>query len=119
LAAGGREDKDMKLGGNLDSEIDVLGRLIEKRSVQSLFSSFCREIMQFSNQISMEFTRFEISFYSVDEMLLKVSPYSELFVVSIGENTYLDVRVLDREGFVRALDFSLKHYLDSLSETYK
>jgi hypothetical protein len=72
--------------------------------------------MQFSDQLSREFTRFEISFYSTDGILLKVSPYSELFLVSIGENPSIDIRVLDRVGFVRGLDLSLKHYLDSLSE---
>ncbi|MCD6379503.1 hypothetical protein J7M07_03555 [bacterium] len=87
-----------------------------KKAVRSLFSNFCSEIMQFSNQLSKEFTRFEITFYSGDGILLKVSPYSELFLVSIGENPSIDVRVLDRGGFVRGLDLSLKHYLDSLSE---
>ena len=106
----------MPADGTIDSNIDILGRLIVKRSVKSLFSNFCHEIMQFSDQISIEFTSFEISFYSADGIFLRVSPYSELFLVSIGENRFVDLRVSDRGGFVRCLDLSLKHYLDSLSE---
>ncbi len=109
----------MQSEGNVDSNIDLLGRVIVKRGVNSLFSNFCHEIMQFSDQISIEFTSFEISFYSADGIFLKVSPYSELFLVSIGENRSVDLRVLDRGGFVRCLDIALKHYLDSLSEICK
>ena len=109
----------MPYDGSVNSNIDLLGRVIVKRSVKSLFRNFCHEIMQFSDQISIEFTSFEISFYSADGIFLRVSPYSELFLVSIGENRSVDLRVSDRDGFVRGLDISLKHYLDSLSEICK
>ena len=105
--------------GNIDSNIDLLGRFIAEGSVKSLFSKFCNEIIRFSDQISIEFTSFEISFYSADGIFLRVSPYSELFLVSIGENPSVDLRVLDRGGFMRGLDLSLKYYLDSLSEICK
>ena len=109
----------MAQDSTVDSSIDVLGRLIVKKSVRSLFNDFCSEVTRFSDRLSRRFTRFEISFYSAEGILLKITPYSELFLVSIGENPTINVRVSDREGFIRSLDLSLKHYLDFLSGVYK
>lgn len=105
-------------GHTLDSDIEGLGKIIVEGPVRSLFSNFCHEILKFSNQIAKKTTPFEISFHSAGCLLLKVSPYKDLFIVSIGDNSSVEVRVSDKDGFFRGLDLSLKHYLDYLSTTH-
>ncbi|HMA76722.1 MAG TPA: hypothetical protein VKO43_05415 [Candidatus Krumholzibacteriaceae bacterium] len=108
----------MTPGRALNSDIELLGKIIDEGPVRYLFSDFCNEILKFSDQIAKKTTPFEITFHSGGCLLLKVSPYKDLFIVSIGDNSSIEIRVYGKDGFFRGLDLSLKHYLDYLSKRY-
>jgi hypothetical protein len=94
----------------------ALGSRIGPLPVRRLFFRFSREVARLSDGIEHEFSPFELSLReSACAFSVTVSPLRELFLVSIGENRSLDVRVSSPEGFVGALDLVLIRYLESAS----
>lgn len=87
-------------------------RIVSERPAE-LFTAFCREILMFPDDVEVEFARFEIRFRSVHGFNVTVSPYRDLFVVSVGEPGSCDVRVSGDEQYLQALDLSLQHFLGS------
>ena len=91
---------------------DAARRIVSERPAE-LFTALCREILMFPGEVKVEFARFEIRFRSDRGFNVTVSPYRDLFVVSIGEPGSCDVRVSGDEQYLRALDLSLQHFLES------
>ena len=91
---------------------DAARRIVSERPAE-LFTAFCREILLFPDDLEVEFARFEIRFRSGRGFNVTVSPYRDLFVVSVGEPGSCDVRVSGDEQYLRALDLSLQHFRGS------
>jgi hypothetical protein len=85
--------------------------------VRDLFTRFCREVLLFSEDIAMELTPFEIRFTASTGFRVQVSPYRDLFRVSIDSPNPCDFRVSAPEGYIAALDLSLKSFLDARART--
>lgn len=90
----------------------MAGRLADA-SVRNLFLRFCREIARFSDTVAVEATPFEIRFSDPHGFRMHVSPYRDLFRVSIESTNPCDVRVSAEDGYVSALDLALKSFLDA------
>ncbi len=61
----------------------------------------------------MEFTPFVIRFSDPVGFRVHVSPYRDLFRVSIDSLNPCDIRVSGVEGYIAALDLALKSFLDA------
>jgi hypothetical protein len=85
--------------------------------VRDLFTRFCSEVLLFSDDIAVETTPFEVRFTSSTGFRVHVSPYRDLFRVSIDSPNPCDFRVNTPGGYVSALDLSLKSFLDARART--
>jgi hypothetical protein len=92
---------------------DAARRIVSDRPAE-LFTAFCREILMFPERVEVEFARFELRFSSGQGFNVIVSPYRDLFVVSVGEPGSCDIRVAEDEQYIRALDLTLQHFLGSV-----
>ncbi len=92
---------------------DISGR-IANAAIKELFVKYCREVLLFSEDISPELTPFEIRFNGPSGFRAVVSPYRELFRVSIGAAGACDIRVSAKGGLISALDMSLNHFLECI-----
>jgi len=102
----------------MNDEIKSLGFLIEKKGIRSLFHNYCSEVMKFSDGISADVTLFEARFTGECGMRITVSVYRELFIVSAGKDSSVDIRVTDHRGLIKALDISVTHFLKTASEFF-
>lgn len=87
------------------------GSRIADNGIRRLYSIFCDEIIGFSPSVTVESAPFETRFATASGMYIKVSPYSELFLVSAGCDSPVEIRVSDEDGFIRALDIALECFL--------
>ncbi len=94
----------------------MAGRLADA-SVRDLFIRFCSEIACFSDSVVMEVAPFEVLLSGPYGFRLHVSPYRDLFRVSIESASPWDVRVSAKDGYVSALDLALKSFLDAHERT--
>lgn len=83
--------------------------------IRDLYNSFCEQMIRLSDLVDVETTSFETRFSGPGEMYVAVSPYRDIFLVSIGRNTPFEIRVSSEESCFRALDLALNHYLTSIS----
>lgn len=100
----------------LDERLEVAGRngsRIADTGIRRLYSILCGEILGFSPSVTVESAPFETRFATSSGMYVKVSPYRELFLVSAGCDSPLEIRISDEEGLVRALDIVLECFLKS------
>jgi len=86
--------------------------LIEK-DVRRFYSILCDEIIRFSPSVTVEAAPFETRFATSSGMYIRVAPYRELFLVSAGCDSPVEIRVSDEEGLLRALDIALECFLAS------
>ncbi len=89
------------------------GSRIADDGTRRLYSTLCDEIIGFSPSVTVEAAPFETRFATSSGMYVKVSPYRELFLVSAGCESPVEIRVSDEEGFYRALDIALECFLIS------
>jgi hypothetical protein len=89
------------------------GTRIADDGIRRLYSLLCEEILGFSPSVTVESAPFETRFATASGMYVKVSPYRELFLVSAGCDSPLEIRVSDEEGLFRALDIVLECFLRS------
>lgn len=82
-------------------------------SVRDLFRRFCREIELFSDRVVIDITPFVVRFSDPVGFRVDVSPYRDLFRVSIDSSNPCDIRVSGEEGYIAALDLALKSFLDA------
>jgi hypothetical protein len=95
---------------------EMAGRLTDG-SVRNLFTRFCREVTSFSGDITVEITPFEARFSEPPGFRVHVSPYRDLFRVSMDAPNPCDFRVNAPDGYLSALDLALKLFLDARAET--
>ena len=100
---------------DLDMAIGLGDRLIDK-GLQGFFRAFCGDVARFPGGVMIETTPFEARFYSGNGFKLSISPYRELFLVSIGEQTPCSLRVGSEEDLYAALDLALQHFLECAGE---
>jgi len=100
-----------------DSLLDF-ARVISKLSTRKIFVLFCREVLKFS-YVNMEMDSFDLRFIGDNGFELKVSPYRELFVISLGERDYITLRVSSFTDYLKALDIALQSYLEKNEEVVK
>lgn len=91
------------------------GSRISENGVRRLYSILCDEIIGFSPSVTVEAAPFETRFATSSGMYIKISPYREIFLVSAGCESPVEIRVSDEEGFLRALDIVLECFLLSAS----
>ena len=89
------------------------GSRIAESGVRRLYSVFCDEIIGFSPAVTVDAAPFETRFATAAGMYVKVSPYRELFLVSAGCDSPVEIRVSDEDGLLRALDIALECFLIS------
>ncbi len=97
-----------------DERLETAGRngsRIADSGIRRLYSILCDEIVGFSPSVTVESAPFETRFATASGMYIKVSPYRELFLVSAGCDSPVEIRVSDEAGFVRALDIALECFL--------
>jgi hypothetical protein len=87
------------------------GSTIGDSGVRRLYGMLCDEIEAFSPGVAVECAPFETRFTTGDGMYIRISPYRELFLVSIGAESPVEIRVSDEEGFLKALDLALESFL--------
>ena len=87
------------------------GSKIADGGIRRLYSILCDEIIGFSPSVTVEAAPFETRFATASGMYVKVSPYRELFLVSTGCETPVEIRVSDEDGLLRALDIALESFL--------
>ncbi len=95
---------------------EMAGRLADA-PVRDLFIRFCHEIAHFADSVAMDVTPFEVRFSGPHGFRMHVSPYRDLFRVSIEMASPCDVRVSTEDGYVSALDLALKAFLDAYART--
>jgi hypothetical protein len=91
------------------------GSRIADPGVRRLHDILCREILGFSTAVSVDASPFETRFAAPSGMYIRVTPYRELFLVSAGAESPVDIRVSDEEGLTRAVDMALECFLSSLT----
>lgn len=99
----------------LDKALALAERLIQE-DMRRFFNAFCGDVAGFPGDVRIETTPFEVRFDSVNGFKVSVSPYRELFLVSIGERTPCSLRVDSEEDFYAALDLTLQHFLECAME---
>jgi hypothetical protein len=99
----------------LDGARALAERLIRDDS-RRFFAAFCREVVRFPGDVRIETTPFEVRFDSETGFRASVTPYRELFLVSIGSKTPCSLRVGSEDDFYAALDLALQHFLECASE---
>lgn len=87
------------------------GLRIADEGIRSLYSILCDEIIGFSLSVTVEVAPFETRFATASGMYVKITPYRELFLVSAGCESPVEIRVSDEDGFLRALDIALECFL--------
>jgi hypothetical protein len=92
------------------------GSRISEDRVRRLYSVLCDEIIGFSPSVTVEAAPFETRFATSSGMYVKISPYREIFLVSAGCDSPVEIRVSDEEGLLRALDLILECFLISTSQ---
>jgi len=89
------------------------GLRIADEDIRSLYSSLSHEIICFSLSVTVEAAPFETRFATASGMYVKITPYRELFLVSAGCESPVEIRVSDEDGFFRALDIVLECFLSA------
>ncbi len=90
----------------------IAGRIVPHQ-VKELFIAYCREVALFSDRIVVEADPFEVRFSGPEGFRTAVSPYRDLFLVSVGSNYSCDIRVDSQEAYFSALDLALHHFLEA------
>jgi hypothetical protein len=101
----------MTAADELRSEAMRNGSRIADAGIRRLYTIICDAIIAFSPSVSVEAAPFETRFASPTGMYIRISPYRELFLVSAGSDSPVEIRVNDEEGLIRALDLSLTCFL--------
>ena len=89
------------------------GKRIADPGVRRLYDILCGEIVGFSPSVTVEAAPFETRFATSSGMYVRVSPYREIFLVSCGLESPLEIRVSDEGGLRRAVDMVLECFLSA------
>jgi hypothetical protein len=94
-----------------------LARRVDSFALRRLLVRYCHEVMHFSEDITMEAAPFELTLRDPKGFSVAVTPFRELFLVSIGDRRALDIRVTSVDGFISALELALNSFLVAQSRT--
>jgi hypothetical protein len=97
------------------SAVLALAHRIASPVSRRLFAVFCREVCRFSDGMRAEASAFDITFRDASGFSIIVSPFPDLFLVSLGDDRSSDIRVSSIEGFCFALDSALRRHLAAAS----
>jgi hypothetical protein len=98
--------------GELKQAIGLSGRIINDEP-RKLFRLLLEEILRFPGPVTIEATPFEARCAGSGGFSVTVTPYRELFLVSIGEDTPCTLRIQAERDYYSAIDLSLQHFLES------
>lgn len=101
---------DEKLG----QAVGLSGRIILEEP-RRLFRLLLREISRFPGPVTIETTPFEARCAGGGGFSVTITPYRELFLVSVGEKTPCTLRITSERDYYSAIDLSLQHFLESCS----
>ena len=91
------------------------GTRIKPAKIRDMYNTLCDHLICFSSGVEVEAALFETRFSGPGGIRITLSPYSEIFTVSIGRSSICDIRVNDEQSYFRALDLSINHLLTCTS----
>jgi hypothetical protein len=96
----------------LEQAVELSGRIILD-GPRRLFCLLLEEITRFPGPVTIESTPFEARCGGGGGFSVTITPYRELFLVSVGEKTPCTLRVASERDYFSAIDLSLQHFLES------
>ncbi|HER43268.1 MAG TPA: hypothetical protein ENO08_02265 [Candidatus Eisenbacteria bacterium] len=95
----------------LERAAGLAGRIIRDEP-RRLFRLLLEEINRFPGPVTVESTPFEAR-CGGGGFNVTITPYRELFLVSVGERTPCTLRVASERDYYQAVDCALQHFLES------
>ncbi len=102
----------LRAEGALERAVGLSGRIIREEP-RKLFRLLLEEILRFPGPVRIEATPFEARCAGNGGFSVTVTPYRELFLVSVGEDTPCTLRIQSERDYYSAIDLSLQHFLES------
>ncbi len=99
--------------------IENLSGIIRDEKKRFLFIRFIEGVTSLSGNMRVEFTRFSIRFAQPEGIRMGISPYRDLFLVTVGERIKHEMRVSDRDGFLIAMDMVVRNFLREIRTEIK
>jgi hypothetical protein len=96
---------------SVEGAVSLSDRIVGEEP-RRLFRALIGEIARFPGRVKVETTPFEVRFSGDGGFHVTVSPYRELFLVSVGSSAPCSFRVSTEESFLAAVDLSLQHFLE-------
>lgn len=90
-----------------------LSQRIIREEPRMLFRLLLHEIDRFPGPVSIETTSFEARCTGGGGFSVTITPYRELFLVSVGDKTPFTLRITSKRDYYSAIDLSLQHFLES------
>ena len=97
---------------NLEGAVGLSERIVREETGR-FFRLLLEEISRFPGPVSIEATPFEARCTGGGGFNVTITPYRELFLVSVGEKTPCTVRVASERDYFSAIDLALRHFLES------
>ncbi len=95
----------------LERAIGLSERIVEDEP-RKLFRLLLEEILGFPGSVRVEATSFEARCTAAGGFNVTITPYRELFLVSVGEETPCTLRIQSERDYYPAIDLSLQHFLE-------
>jgi len=99
----------------LEQAAGLSGRIIRDEP-RRLFRLLLEEILRFPGPVTIETTPFEARCGGGGGFGVTITPYRELFLVSVGDNTPCTLRITSERDYYSAIDLSLQHFLESCGQ---
>lgn len=94
-------------------QAESLSERIIPEEPRRLFRLLLQEISRFPGPVTVETTPFEARCAGRGGFSVTITPYRELFLVSVGEKTPCTLRITSERDYYSAVDLSLQHFLES------
>jgi hypothetical protein len=96
----------------LEQAVELSERIVRDEP-RRLFRLLLEEILRFPGPVTIETTPFEARCAGGGGFSVTITPYRELFLVSVGDNTPCTLRISSERDYYSAIDLSLQHFLES------
>ena len=96
----------------LEQAAGLSGRIVRDEP-RRFFRLLLEEIARFPGPVKIEASAFEARCASRGGFRVTLTPYRELFLVSVGEKTPCTIRIASKLDYYSAIDLSLQHFLES------
>lgn len=96
----------------MEQAVGLSGRIIRDEP-RRLFRLLLEGILRFPGPVTIETTPFEVRCGGGGGFSVTITPYRELFLVSVGDNTPCTLRITSERDYYSAIDLSLQHFLES------